>query len=163
MEKKAMKLSAPWYQYRNELAGLFELDKQVHVSTIKSYNGGGIITVSVTNHEKADALSKIITSKKDFGNYRLDVKVQDATTVEKEADILRAAFAHNRRVRGVRTEEDATGTEWVYLVMEPDVIQFLSDNLSDYHHNTTLLSANAAEDVLSLDRAFIYTADLTEN
>lgn len=163
MKENNLKLSAPWYKYRNELAALFELDEQVSVSAIENQDGGGTVTVSVFNHEKAVALFKILKDKLDFGSYSLRVKVEDTSGEETEADVLRAAFAYNRRVRGVRTVEDATGTEWCYLVMEPDVIQFFNDNLADYRRNTTILSADAAADVLALNVTRVCTADLTEN
>lgn len=156
-------LSAPWHIYRSKLAALFELDEEVTVGAVEFSESGYSLTVSVANHMKAAALRKILTSP-DFGNVRLSVVVVDTAAEETPADILKAAFAYNRLVRGVEVKTDQTGTEWTYLVMEADIAQFPGDNLADYRGNVSMLMADAARDVLTLEAGTaVCTADLTEN
>lgn len=158
-----LNLSSPWQIHRQELAALFELDEQVTVGPVEENDGGYTVTVKVSNHQKADALKKILASP-EFGNVKLTVAVEDTAAEESVADVLRAAFAYNRAFRGVEINRDPTGTDWTYLVAEPDVLQFPADNLNDYRGNMSMLTADAARDVLNLDAGTaVCTADLWEN
>lgn len=162
---KAFDLSAPWQQYRAELAALLELDEDVTVGPVEDTDESGVksVTVSVSNHTTAAALAKLLKPKP-CGNVTLNFKVEDTAQEETLADILKDAFAHNRLVRGVETQIDPTGTAWTYLVMEPDIVQFPADNLADYRRNMTLTAEQAARDVLTLEPGTsICTADLREN
>ena len=109
-------LSAPWQIHRQKLAALFELDSEVSVGAVELSESGYSLNVSVNNHTKAAALRKILACPK-FGNVCLSVVVIDTAVEETPADILKAAFAYNRLVRGVEINADPTGTEWTYLVM----------------------------------------------
>lgn len=157
-------LSSPWQIHRQKLAAIFQYDEQVTVSPVETTESGATVTVSVANHTKAAALRKLLACP-EFGNVRLSVVVIDtASESEMPADILRAAFAYNPLFRGVETNTDPTGTDWTYLVVEPDVIQFPGDNLNDYRGNLSMLAMVAARDVLNLDAGTaVCTADLLEN
>lgn len=157
-------LSAPWYQHRAKLAALFELDEQVSVGPVEQSESGPSVTVNVSNHAKAAALRKLLACP-EFGNVRLAVVVIDtAEENETPADVLRAAFAYNPLFRGVEVNTDPTGTDWTYLVTEPDVVQFRADNLADYRGNMSMLAADAAMDILTLDAGTaVCTAALNEN
>ncbi len=157
-------LSAPWYIYRNKLAAIFELDSEVTVGAVENAESGVTVTLRVSNHTKAAALQKALKPSVEFGNVTLSVVVVDTAAAETPADVLRAAFAYNRLFRDVVTLKDPTGTEWTYLVSEPNILQFPADNLNDYRGNLSMLVADAARDVLTLDAGTsVCTADLTEN
>lgn len=161
---KKLDLSAPWHIYRNKLAAIFELDDEVTVGAVEDTESGATVTLRVSNHAKAAALQKVLKASVEFGAITLSVVVVDTAEAETPADILRAAFAYNRLFRGVETLEDPTGTIWTYLVAEPDVLQFPADNLNDYRGNISILTADAARDVLTLNAGTaVCTADLTEN
>lgn len=160
---KNLELSTPWQIHRQKLAALFELDEQVTVGPVEQSENGYTVTVSVNNHVKAAALCQILACP-EFGNVKLSVIIEDTSEEETPADIFRAAFTYNRKFCGVEVNTDMTGTEWTYLIAEPDVIQFPADNLADYRGNFTMLIADAARDVLSLDAGTaVCSADLREN
>lgn len=164
MQKK-LDLSAPWYQYRAELAAVLERDEDVSVGPVEDTDKSDVksVRVSVSNHTTAAALAKLLQPKQ-LGNVTLNFEVQDTAQEETLADILKDAFAHNRLVRGVERRIDPAGMVWTYLVMEPDVIQFPADNLADYRGNVSMLAADAARDVLTLDMGTaVCTIDLREN
>lgn len=165
---RKLDLSAPWQIYRQELAELFAFDDAVTVGPVEEGYGyeseNQSVTLEVSNHTTAAALEKLFKEPKTFGNVKLTVEVKDTAQEETLADILRDAFAHNRLVRGVETQTDPTGTQWTYLVMEADILQFPADNLADYRRNMTLTAEQAARDVLTLEAgAAICTAALDEN
>ena len=163
---RKLDLSAPWQIYRQELAALLEYDDAVTVGPVGDYyeDGNKYVTLEVSNRTTAAALEKLFKEPKAFGNVKLTVEVKDTAQEETLADILRDAFAHNRLMRGVETQTDPTGTQWTYLVMEADVLQFPADNLADYRRNMTVTAEQAARDVLTLEAGTsICTADLTEN
>ena len=158
-----LNLASPWQIHRQKLAALFELDEQVTVSPVEQTESGYTVTVSVNNHAKAAALRQILACP-ELGNVRLAVVVLDTAAEETPADILRAAFAYNRLFRGVEINTDPTGTDWTYLIAEPDVVQFPADNMNDYRDNMSALVADAARDVLNLDAGTaVCTAALNEN
>lgn len=158
-----LNLASPWQIHRQKLAALFELDEQVTISPVEQSESGYTVTVSVNNHAKAAALRQILACP-EFGNVRLAVVVIDTAAEETPADVLRAAFAYNRLFRGVEVANDPTGTDWTYLIAEPDVVQFPADNMSDYRGNVTALVADAARDALNLDAGTaVCTAALNEN
>lgn len=159
-----LNLSAPWYLHRSKLAALFELDDEVTVGGVETTDDGVSVTVKVSNHTKAAALQKVLTPTLEFGNVKLSVIVLDTAEAETPADILRAAFSYNRLFRGVEVSTDPTGTDWTYLVADPSVLQFFGDNMEDYRGNVSMLVADAARDVLTLNAGTaVCTADLTEN
>ena len=163
---KHLDLSSPWQIYRQELAQLFGGDDAVTVSPVGDYDtdGNKYVTLEVANHTTAAALEKLFKEPKTFGNVKLTVEVKDTAQEETLADILRDAFAHNRLVRGVEMQIDPTGTQWTYLVMEADILQFPADNLADYRRNMTVTAEQAARDVLTLEAGTaICTAALNEN
>ena len=158
-----LNLASPWQIHRQKLAALFELDEQVTVSPVEQSESGYTVTVSVNNHAKAAALRQILACP-EFGNVRLAVVVIDTAAEETPADILRAAFAYNRLFRGVEINTDPTGTDWTYLIAEPDVVQFPADNPRDYRGNETMTVEQAALDALTLDAGTaVCTAALNEN
>lgn len=158
-----LNLSAPWHIYRSKLAALFELDEAVNVGPVVNSENGPTVTLKVSNHVKAAALKKTLKSSVEFGNVTLNIVLEDTAEDETEVEVLKAAFAYNRLVRGVETFTDQTGTNHCYLIMEPDVLQFYADNLADYRGNISLLAEDAARDVLELTDAVVCTADLAEN
>ena len=164
---RKLDLSAPWQIYRQELAKLCEGDDAVTVGPVgEGYESEQkYVTLEVSNHTTAAALEKLFKEPKTLEcGVKVFVKVKDTAQEETLADILRDAFAHNRLVRGVETQTDPTGTQWTYLVMEPDVLQFPADNLADYRRNMTLTAEQAARDVLTLEAGTaICTAALDEN
>lgn len=157
-------LASPWQIHRQKLAAIFQYDEQVTVGPVETTESGASVTVSVSNRAKAAALRKLLACP-EFGNVRLSVAVIDtAEETETPADILRAAFAYNPLFRGVEVNADPTGTDWTYLVTEPDVVQFRADNLGDYRGNMSMLAMVAARDVLNLDAGVaVCTAALDEN
>lgn len=163
---KKLDLASPWQIYRQKLAALFELDEQVTVGPVEQSESGPCVTVEVESHDKTVALQRLLKPSIEFGDggVTLRVNVVDTAAEMKPADVLRAAFAYNRLFRGVEINTDPTGTDWTYLVAEPDVVQFPGDNLNDYRGNVSMLAADAARDVLTLDAgATVCTADLREN
>ncbi len=156
-------LASPWQIHRQKLAAVFELDEQVDVSPVENTENGPVVTVRVKNHAKAAALEKILACP-EFGNVHLSVVVVDTAKEETSADILRAAFAYNPLFRGVEINTDPTDTDWTYLVAWDDIVQFPADNLNDYRGNMSMLVADAARDVLTLDAGTaVCTVDLMEN
>lgn len=164
---RKLDLSSPWQIYRQELAELSALDDAVTVGPVEGGDESEtkLVTLEVANHTTAAALKKLFAKPKTLEcGVTVSVIVKDTAQEETLADILRDAFAHNRLVRGVETQTDPTGTQWTYLIMEADILQFPADNLADYRRNMTVTAEQAARDVLTLEAGTaICTADLREN
>ena len=67
-----LKLNAPWITYLYQLKKLFERDTEV---SVKFDEDEYKYTICVDNSYKADALSKILPSERDFGNVHTTLEV----------------------------------------------------------------------------------------
>lgn len=161
---KNVNLSTPWHIYRNKLAALFELDDDVTVSPVSSKGEAMEVAVSVKNHAKAEALGQLLKPSVTFGNITLDVIVSDDSGEMTPDQIVRSAFAYNGLVNRIETFTDAAGAEHLYVVFDPDVIQFFADDLSDYRGNYNGLAEDVARELFDADVSVNFcTADLREN
>lgn len=165
--KQLIEMTAPWYVQRKKLEAFFELDESVSVGEIAPIVGAGAgeygVTVSVSNHAKADALAKILRKTYEFSGVTLRVSVVDTADEATPEETFKDAFAHNRMVRGV-THEDANGFERTFIVVEPDILQFRADNLADYRRNVSKLASDVAAELFETDAGVAFcTADLCEN
>lgn len=155
-------LCPPWETYRRELAAFFELDEQVSVSEVTETEDGKSVTLTVTDAGKAAALEKVLKKSVTFGNVSLNIGIIDASGVDSLADTLKKAFAFNELVRRVAVGHDHTGTEHVFVICVPDIIQFFNDDLSDYAGNFNGLVADVARDLFDAPAHF-NTQDVEKN
>lgn len=155
MMKNNSTLTPPWENYRNLVEAFFEFDDDILVEKkILDEGGEKHILVVVGDHNKFEALDKILTKKIVFGNITVIVDLYDAENdTDNSIDVatIEAAFQGNMMVDKLVNDEDATGTNYCYVVFDDsDLIQFYSDDLTDYHGNTTILPEHAAKKLFNV-------------
>lgn len=139
-----MKLSPPWLTFYREVAALFNDDPEVSVSydeettTLKLY---------VDNAIKADAISTLLSSEKQFGNVTLNIEVIPSNNNETVESLFRHAFSGNPILSEIQTVEGVFTNPISYVVFEPSIVQFWNDNLGDLNGMCTMLPQDIARDV----------------
>lgn len=143
-EKKALELTAPWLKYMKEIALLFKDDPDIHIES----DGENILILRVDDQVKADAISKILPERKEFGNIIVDIKVIPAN---EEADALvyfERAFAGNPVLAYTkRTGDSQFGIPFSHVVFKKEVVQFFNDDLYDANGICTTLYQEIAKEV----------------
>lgn len=139
-----LKLSSPWVIYAHKVAALFGDDPEIEV---EFDNDGPELTLYVANATKAGAIAKILPQEVEFGNVKMAVKVVPANEEQSNAALFLRAFSGNPNVVDVVTVPDVLTNDPTYVVFEPDVVQFYSDNGADINGLTTTLYQDIAKDV----------------
>lgn len=168
MKTQRVDLSSPYEVFRSKLAALFAYDEEVTVSAVQddseSGEGAKAVTLFVSNHAKAAALKKLAEHTLDYGK-GFRVIVEDTAAEESIADTLKAAFAYNPLLRGVKSVVDTAGAEWVFAVMEAEPLQCFTDCFpQDCNGNFTALASDVAAELFEVPaNTHFCTADLRKN
>ena len=147
-----MKLSPPWCQRYSQIAALFKYDPEVHVIFDEdNYE----IKLYVDDDDKAAALTALLPEEYEFGNIKLKIQVVPAngeeTIIDDDTPIDElyetafngnGAFAFAKTIHGVMLLDGIT-----YVVFNKQVVQYYTDNLSDYFGNHSTLYQDIALDV----------------
>jgi hypothetical protein len=139
-----LELSAPWVIYANKVAALFDGDQEVEV---EYDNDAREVTIRVANATKADAISKLFPEEVEFGNVKLYIEVVPANEDQSNAALFRRAFAGNLNVADVVTVDGVLVNDPTYVVFEPEVVQFYSDNGGDINGLTSTLYETIAKEL----------------
>lgn len=143
----AVNLSSPWMLYYRRVAQLFAEDPHVKVTF---NNDTYELKLVVSGQRKAKAIAQILPKTRKFGN----VEVQTRVLCEEDKDsdsarVLRDAFEDNDAVSRIETFWDICGDPINYVVFEPWVVQYFSDNIGDLDGVTSTIYEEIAKDLFS--------------
>ena len=162
-------LEAPWYTYQKKVKALFERDKDIIVGDIyqpDGEDGAYALDIEVRNHEKFVALDRVLPDVIEFGNVRLNIVLFDEENSDINPDVVlyETIFKDNPIVKKIIDVVDPAGVHHGYVCVEPEVIQFFDDDLTDYKGNWSGLAQDIAREVFDNDfrGVFFCTADKTE-
>lgn len=142
-----VELSPPWDSFATEVYLLFCQDPEIKYNYDHNEK---IISLYVDNAEKADALTKILPSEKDFGGVKLKIRVIPANENEKTG-IIGKAFRKNPVVSDIVVSEGSIVRFPVtYVMFQNKVVQFYDDNLADPNGFKSTLYENIAREVLDM-------------
>ncbi|KTC81182.1 hypothetical protein Lche_3202 [Legionella cherrii] len=157
----AGKLLPPWYLLNNQLSATLNADPCVKVSDL---TGDGLemeIKVTVCNEDKAHALASFINRIHEYGDkLAVTVKVYSSDSVPVEANAPsspdEAAELLNQALKGNKYFVRAgVGTRYfdeaAFALFKPMIVQYYSDDLSDWYLYTNEVAAKVFAAVLNLD------------
>lgn len=154
-----LNLSSPWVIFYRKVNELFKEDPEVKIVFDQDNN---VLNLYVDNDEKAEALTKLLPTEKEFGNVVLKIRVVPAN-LENDAsklDMFKKAFKGNPVfVDAISTEGDL-GFHADYLLFAKKVVQFYSDDLSDPHGATSTLYQELAKEVFGTETGVYFCTDL---
>lgn len=155
-----MKMISPWINYYRELEALFAKDPDVTVSYDEDKNE---VRLLVQNAAKAEALTKLLPTEKEFGNVTMKVTVVPANLLgEDRAKLFFDAFNGNPAMAEMVTIK-LFGNPIHYFSFVPEVVQYPNDDIGDLHGNRSALYCDLAKDIFdSGDGIFFCTSMLVK-
>lgn len=150
-----LKLSPPWDIFYKEVDAFFKEDGDVKVIfdedefTIKLY---------VDDATKAAALTELLPTEKDFGNVVLKISVIPANEGGRPALGMPpyTAFYGNPIVDEIKIIRDLFGYDLVYVMFVKEVVQYFTDNISDYNGFCSTLYENIARNIFEGKEGVFY-------
>ena len=116
-----------------------------------------VIELLVDNQAKANALSKILPSRKEFGGVDVDIVIKPSNIAESMASVYKTAFLGNPIFNDVIAVEGVYDNPVIYVMFNAYIAQFWDDNLGDPHGNYTTLPQNLAQDIFDDGQGVIYS------
>ena len=154
MEK--INMSAPWLTYFREIEALFKQDPEV---TIKFSGDPPRMVIYVENAIKADAISKLLPSEKNFGKVVATIKVIPANEKETKAVLIQRALDGNPIFNRMVSAEGIFINPIHFCVFKKEVAQFWDDNLGDINGNISILYEDIAEDIFEDTEGILFCTD----
>ena len=140
-----LKLSPPWITFMHEIVALFNQDPDID---IKCDEEEPRIKLYVKGAGKAEALTKLLPTDKEFGNVILKIEVIPANEEDKPSDLIRRAFEGNPVLEQVVSVPGPYGT-FNYALFKKEVVQFYNDQMDDVCGNKNTLYQEIAKDVFN--------------
>ncbi|XXM73069.1 hypothetical protein ACQ0QQ_03985 [Lysinibacillus sphaericus] len=153
-------LSPPWVTYQNELKYSIGQDPNVIIGPLIPAGGTFVIPVTVIGDEKAIALATLLKNPVEFGNVSVNIVVINGgqeivspipcpLSAFGVAELVQNALSGNPYfVEVVVKPQTPGGSNAVYPVFTPEVIQFFNDDISNLCNNFTAVAANVFADVM---------------
>ena len=153
------KLSAPWVNYYHELEAFFAEDNSVNVQ----YNNDiPEINIYVDGPAKANALSKLIPEEKVFGTTTLKINVIPSNKQESRAELIKAALEGNKAFVFAETIQGPMSNPMTFIVFKNKVVQYFTDDLSDYFGVRSTLYQDMAKELFSEDEGVYFSTNIAE-
>ena len=145
-------LSPPWETLQHMVYKLFEHDPEVHFEWDEDAR---TINLYVDNDRKADALTQLLPSSKEFGNVTAYINVIPANQKEpSKIELFQKAFEGNDAISSFYTGCGPT-QDINYIAFVPEVIQFFNDQYDDANGLRSTLYADIAREVFG-DQGLIF-------
>ena len=167
-------LIAPWNEYYEELVAFFAEDREV---TILYDEEAKNIKVLVQDPLKAEALTDLLASEKEFGSTKLvitvvpankpDTRIKSTLASLKENEGFAAEYRvalHNNGLFGyVHEVENVMGFNAVFVVLRKKVVQYYNDNLGDLNGMKSTLAESIARDIFIPNNGVFFCTDIQSN
>lgn len=157
--EKNTKLVAPWTEFANQVETMFKEDKDIKFS----YDDmSKVITLRVNGNDKAEALTKLLPTEKQFGAITVKVDVIPANKLgEDKIDLFCKAFSGNPAVSSITTVETLWGPI-SFVVFAPKVVQYYNDTLFDLNGIHTTIYQDLAKEVFGTFDGLCYCTEKVE-
>ena len=159
MEEK-IKLVSPWVNFYREIQALFKDDPDVKVVYNEDDNK---VNLYVEKTDKADALSQILPTEKEFGNVVLKIEVIPANKIKINStlDLFNIAFKDNPAFSYSQRVDGIFSNSLDYVVFKNKVVQYFNDDLGDINGIKSTLYQDIAKDVFD-DTTIHFCTDIKE-
>lgn len=156
-----LNLSSPWVLYYHELEAFFKEDPNVSVSYD---NDTYTVKLFVYGDEKADALTQLLPTEKQFGNVTVKVKVIPANRLNAtKLELFRKAFEGNAAVSYMQTVEGLYNNDLNFIVFANKVVQYFTDDLGDINHVRSTLYQDMAKEIFGEHDSIFFCTDKPES
>ena len=140
-----LKLSSPWQIFYSKVVKMFGKDPDIMIE--KNYgNEKYQIKLYISKPEKADALQKILPSKKTYGNIDIYLTVVPPNEEYNRSDLFETAFEGNPVFSRVENKGEFLFQN-SYVIFKPEIVQFYADNTADIEGRISTLYHDIAYDI----------------
>ena len=154
-------MSSPWINLYHKIDVMFANDPGVTVEYDEEKTD---IKLYVEDNDKAYALSKLLPTKRVFGNVTVTITVIPANnTNESLMELFQKAFEGNPAVERFQTGADPITSDFNYVVFQKKVVQFFDDNLSDPNGYSSTLYQDIAKDIFEDHAGVFFCTDSEES
>lgn len=156
---KNTKMVAPWTEFANQVEAMFKEDKDIKFN----YDDlSKVITLRVNGNDKAEALTKLLPTEKQFGAITVKINVIPANKLgEDKIDLFCKAFSGNPAVSEITTVETLWGP-LSFVVFAPKVVQYYDDTLFDLNGIHTTIYQDLAREVFGTFDGVCYCTEKVE-
>ena len=161
MEEANVKLSSPWESVHHILAALFADDKDILVGEIDdSY----VLTITVYNYDKFQALNRILKQEFKFGNVTLKIVLLNAVDEVEHTytEDLVTIFNGNPFFSRVEVIKDFRGIEQGYCMFAKKVLQYFNDDITNPNGIQSKLVQDVALDLFVSEAGINFTTETEE-
>ena len=123
-----MKMLSPWEVQVNRIRAFFAKDERV---TVRYNPKTPEVALLVKGTAKAEALEYLMPSCYEYGSVVLYVNIVPDNSEPDELQIVKDALEGNKAVSRFETLEQGPMAGATYVVFQPDIVQFLNDDISD--------------------------------
>ena len=155
------RLTPPWELLHSQLSAALEADPCVYVKPLTGQGLDMEISVMVCNDKKALALAAFLTKRHEFGEHLavtvnvyapnlLPVNATLPSDLEATAKLLSRALNGNKYFIKTGMGTGPMAQPVAYAIFQPVVIQYFSDDISDWYSNTNEVAAKVFGEVFNL-------------
>ena len=158
---KKVNVSAPWWTYYRKLDALFGKDQEIHTTFMEDEKR---IIFRVENHDKAEALTKLLPGTVTFGNITVTIHilVPDGET-DTRAELIKKALKGNPVLSYDQAVEGVMTNPLHYFVMRNEVAQYWNDNLHDINGMESYLYEDLAREIIGEDDGVMFCTNTPDN
>ena len=155
-------LASPWVVYFRKLQTFFNKDPEVEVAL--NDNVVPCIKIYVSDSDKAIALEKILPSSVTFGNVEVFINIYPPNVEEFDIETLYTkAFEGNQAISFIDNINDGTMHDGLYVVFEPEIAQYVNDDIGDYYGIESVLYQDIAKEIFNpRDNGIRFCTDLVD-
>lgn len=159
----SLNMSPPWIIFYRKVETLFSEDEQVRVV----YDNDDIaIRLYVEDPVKADALTTLMPTEKDFGNVTLNIEVIPANGIKKIStvgtNLYAELFRGNNAVSYIKEISNVFSNSMVYVVFKKTVVQFYTDDLGDINGYSSTLYQEIAKEIFGNQQGLFFCTDIND-
>lgn len=152
-----LKLSPPWIILHHEFKAFFAEDPEVHVGYDDEEKK---IVVYVDNSKKAEALEELLREKVFYGNTEVTIDVVPANITCGGNATMEDAFAGNGNFDHIE-KVTAFGFDMTFVVFKAKVVQYRTDDISDFYGLQSTLYEDIARDICKPSPKIFYCTEPT--
>lgn len=148
MSENPVKISPPWFSFYRKIDAMFSPDPEI---TVEYDDKTKHLKLLVDNKEKAEALSKLLPTQRDFGGVtvRIGVYPYNHAVAATDPYLLDAAFKGNPVLSYIYRNEPTAliPTQYTFVVFKKDVVQYFDDDFSSPHGTHSTLYQEIAKEI----------------
>lgn len=154
-----LNLSSPWMIYYREISALFKEDPEIRILLDEDAME---LKIYIARDKKALAIEALLPSEQEFGNVTLNITILRPNKLDlsdSRIDVIKEAFKDNPAVCDIKTISGMFDFDLYFVIFKKIVVQYFTDDLSDYHGLKSTLYEDLARKVFGQSNNIFFCTD----